>query len=142
MKVLDITLTDGSEVVEFTQFGKKPITITVPLPIEVKGNTLHVAALDQDGQLELVASDIQNRNGKNYIQFKTTHLSNFVIYALGEDGTVQIENGEVKLTSLSGKKDYSPNTGDTSIHPKWFVALGLAALGLAFMAYKPKKKKK
>ena len=42
---------------------------------------------------------------------------------MGENGTIQIENGQI-LTTVSGKKDYSPNTGDNSIHPKWFVAIG------------------
>ncbi|MBQ2690781.1 MAG: hypothetical protein IJF53_01345 [Clostridia bacterium] len=113
----------------------------VPGHTYVKDPTVHVAALDQDGQLELLSSSIQDKNGKKYIQFKTTHLSTFAIYALGKDGTVQIENGEVNLTTLSGKKDYSPNTGDMSIHPKWFIALGLSAVAIALMTAKPKRKK-
>lgn len=141
MKVINITLEDSEGVVEYTNFGTNPLSVMVPLPTEIKGNTVHVAALDQDGQLELVASSIQSQNGKDYIQFKTSHLSTFVIYALGEDGTVQIENGEVTLTAVSGKKDYSPNTGDYSVHPKWFVALGLTAVAIACIAYKPKKRK-
>lgn len=141
MKVFDMTLEDATGTIEYTKFGTKPLEVTVPLPTEIKGNTVHVAALDQDGQLELLSSSIQDKNGKKYIQFKTTHLSTFAIYALGKDGTVQIENGEVNLTTVSGKKDYSPNTGDMSIHPKWFIALGLSAVAIALMTAKPKRKK-
>ena len=67
--------------------------------------------------------------------------STFAIFAMGENGTVQIENGEA-VTTISVKKDYSPNTGDNSIHPKWFVAIGLTAIAIGFMTYKPKKKKR
>ena len=141
MKVFDVSLEDASGVVNFTHFGNKPLSVTVPLPTEIKGNTVHVAALDSDGQLELVSSEIITQNGKNFVQFKTTHLSTFAIYALGEDGSVQIENGDVKLSAVSGRKDYSPNTGDYSIHPKWFVALALAAVAVALMSYKPRKRK-
>lgn len=141
MRVFDMTLEDATGTIEYTKFGSKPLEVTVPLPTEIKGNTVHVATLDQDGQLELLSSSIQDKGGKKYIQFKTTHLSTFAIYALGKDGTVQIENGEVSLTAVSGKKDYSPNTGDNSIHPKWFVALGLSAAAIALITAKPKRKR-
>ena len=60
---------------------------------------------------------------------------------MGENGTVQIENGQA-TTAVSGKKDYSPNTGDNSIHPKWFVAIGLTAIAIGFFSYKPRNKKR
>ena len=92
----------------------------------------------QPGSLEKLSSTLETKDGKNYIKFTTNHLSSFAIYAMGENGTVQIENGAV-VTTVSGKKDYSPNTGDNSIHPKWFIAIGITALAIALMAYKPRK---
>lgn len=141
MKVFDMVLTEDTNTVNLTHFGTNPLFVTVPLPTEIKGNTIHVVAMDEDGQLEKLASEIQTIDGKNYIKFSTDHLSTFAIYALGEDGTVQIADGNVTLTTPSSKKDYSPNTGDYSIHPKWFVAIGMSALAIALIAYKPKKKK-
>ena len=91
--------------------------------------------------MEKLSASIQKKDGKDYVQFSTNDISTIAIYAMGEDGTVQIENGEA-VTTVSGKKDYSPNTGDNSIHPKWFVAVGLSALAIAFMTYKPKKKRR
>ncbi len=141
MKVFDMTLTDSTDLVKLTKLGTNPLTVMVPLPTEIKGNTVHAVVLDEDGQLEKLSASIQKKGGKDYIQFSTNHLSTFAIYAMGENGTVQIENGEA-VTTVSGKKDYSPNTGDHSIHPKWFVAAGMTALAIAFMTYKPKKKRK
>lgn len=140
MTVFDMTLTDVTNTVKLTGLGTNPLTVTVPLPTEIKGNTIHAVVLDEDGQLEKLSASIIEKDGKDYVKFSTNHLSTFAIYAMGEDGTVQIENGEA-VTTVSGKKDYSPNTGDHSIHPKWFVAVGLSALAIAFIAYKPKRKR-
>ena len=141
MKVFEMTLTDATDTVELTKLGNNPLTVTVPLPTEIKGNTVHAVVLDEDGQLEKLSSSIEKTVGKDYVKFSTNHLSTFAIYAMGEDGTVQIENGAA-VTTVSGKKDYSPNTGDNSIHPKWFVAVGISAIAIALMAYKPKKRRK
>lgn len=141
MKVFDMTLFEETDTVKITNFGTNPLTVMVPLPTEIEGNTVHVVALDEDGQLEKLASSIQNENGKDYIRFSTDHLSTFAIYALGENGTIQIKNGVASLTTPSSRKDYSPNTGDNSIHPKWFIAIGLTAMAIALIAYKPRKKR-
>ena len=61
---------------------------------------------------------------------------------MGEDGNLIIKDGNAEYTTVSGKKDYSPNTGDNSIHPKWFIALGLSALAIALMTAKPRKRRK
>ena len=140
MSVFEMTLTDVTDTINITAFGNNPLSVTVPLPTEIKGNTIHVVALDEDGQLEKLSSSLEQKNGKNYIQFSTNHLSTFAIFAMGENGSLQIENGEV-LTTVSGRKDYSPNTGDGSIHPKWFMALGLTAIAIGLIYYKPKKKR-
>ena len=141
MKAFEMTLTDYTDTVELTKLGNTPLTVTVPLPTEIKGNTVHAVVLDEDVQLEKLSSSLEEKDGKTYVKFSTTHLSDFAIYAMGENGTVQIENGQA-ITTVSGKKDYSPNTGDNSIHPKWFIAAGMSALAIAFMAYKPKKRVK
>ena len=142
MKVFDMTMTEDTDDVQLTHFGSKPLYVTVPLPTEIKGNTIHVVALDEDGQLEKLASTLEAKDGKNYIKFSTNHLSVFAIYALGEDGSVQVADGNVTYTTPSSKKDYSPNTGDYSIHPKWFVAIGMSALAIALIAYKPKRRRR
>lgn len=142
MKVFDMTLTEKTGKVKLSQFGTKPLYLTVPLPIEIKGNTIHVVTLDEDGQLEKLACELKTVEGKDYVCFSTNHLSTFAMFALGENGTVQIENGKASLTTVSSRKDYSPNTGDNSIHPKWFIAIGMSALAIALMAYKPKKYKR
>ena len=141
MKVFEMTLTEHTDTVALKKLGDTPLTVTVPLPTEITGNTVHVVVLDEDGQLEKLSSKLEEKNGKTYVKFSTVYLSDFAIYAMGENGTVQIANGQV-TTTVSGKKDYSPNTGDNSIHPKWFIAIGLSALAIGLMTAKPKKRRK
>ena len=142
MKAFHMSLWDATETVKFTSLGTTPMEMCVPIPNNIKGNTIHVVVLDEDGQLEKLGMALETIDEKDYIRFSTNYFSTFAIYAMGEDGNVVIENGNVEYTSLSNKKDYSPNTGDTSIHPKWFVATGLTALAIALIVSKPKKKRR
>ena len=141
MKVFDVELLDAAQVVSYTKFGSTPLKITVPVPKNIEGNRVHVVTMDQDGQLEKVQSDVITDTSGDKISFTTKHLSVFAIYAMGEDGSVQID-GDIVKNQLSNQKDYTPNTGDYSIHPKWFIALAVIAAGIGFFAYRPKKYKR
>ena len=142
MKTFSMSLWDTTDTVKFTNLDNNPIVVTVPLPTEIKGNTIHVVVLDEDGQLEKLSSTIEKIEDKSYVRFSSNYLSTFSIYAMGEDGNLIIKDGNAEYTTVSGKKDYSPNTGDNSIHPKWFIALGLSAAAIALMTAKPKKRRK
>jgi hypothetical protein len=141
MVVFDMTLSDDTDTVYYTRFGSKPLEVSVPLPSEINGNTIHVVALDKDGQLENLSASLEEEEGTTYVKFTTTHLSTFAIYALGEGGTLEIQDGEATYTSVSSRKDYSPNTGDFSIEPKWFIALAMAAIAAALILYRPRRVK-
>ena len=112
------------------------------MPCISVGNIIHVVVLDEDGQLERLASSIEKIGDNNYIKFSTNYLSVFSIYAMGENGDFIVKDGNLEYSTVSGKKDYSPNTGDYSIHPKWFIAIGLSALAIGLMTAKPKKRRK
>ena len=142
MKVFSMSLWDATETVEYTILDSSPLVVQVPMPTEILGNTVHVVVLDEDGQLEKLASTIEKIDDKSYVKFSTNYLSTFSIYAMGENGDLIVKDGNAEYSSVSGKKDYSPNTGDNSIHPKWFVATGLSALALALITAKPKKRRK
>lgn len=142
MFVFDMTMVDYTGSVSLTRFGTRPLEVKVPLPGNISGSNLHVVALDEDGQLELLSSTlVQQVNEGTYVKFSTIHLSTFAIYAMGEDDSRLIEDGNVNYTSVSGKKDYSPNTGDNSIHPKWFIALGTGAIAMILILYRPQKRR-
>ena len=107
----------------------------MPIPAGVGQENLHVVCLDADGQLEEVPSRIVAADGRDALTFTAAHFSSYGIYNYNSNSTVisDVKDGQAVFMSL-GKKDDSPDTGDDSIHPKWFFGAGLffAAMGVFF----------
>ena len=133
MEAYNIELTDTTGYIPITKFGKNELSITMPLPDEIKGNRYRVLSLDEDGQLE----EVESLTGEGTITFTTTHLSDFAIYATGDESvSLSLENGKL-ITNY--KKDESPDTGDHSLPVNYVIAVGLGALGAIFLLTKKKK---
>ena len=130
----EISLYDASENIPITRLGKQYINVLVKVPVgTASADNLHIVTLDQDGQLEAVEHRIVPLEDGDYIQFTTSHFSPFGIY--------QSENVGTAISSSSGIKDDTPDTGDF-LHPKWFFALGLFSGAVALFFYKGKPKKR
>lgn len=132
----DITMTDTTTNVPITGLGKQRVEITMPLPSGVLQENLHVVCLDGDGQLEEVDSRIVSLDGKDAVVFQAAHFSAYGIYNYGTGPAVaDVRDGQAVFTSL-GKKDISPDTGDHSIHPKYFLGAGLFFAAMAMFFYR------
>ncbi|MDE7177149.1 MAG: leucine-rich repeat domain-containing protein [Lachnospiraceae bacterium] len=130
----EITMTDLMTDVPITGLGKQRVEIKMPLPQGVLTENLHVVCLDADGQLEEVESRIVSMDGQDAIAFTAAHFSAYGIYHYGSGPAVaDVKEGQAVFLSL-GKKDASPDTGDHSIHPKYFFGAGLffAAMAVFF----------
>ncbi len=139
----EMSLTEVRTDIPITSLGRQEITVTIPIPKGVGQENLHVVCLDQDGQLEEVTSRIVSADGVDCISFTAKHFSPYGIYNYTtSSGTVvaDVKDGQAVFASL-GKKDDSPNTGDYSIHPKWFMAAGLLFAALAMFFYRGGKRK-
>lgn len=133
----EINMTDTRNSVPITGLGKQRVEITMPLPSGVLPNNLHVVCLDEDGQLEEVDSRIVSVNGKDAVAFQAAHFSDYGIYNYGSSGmaVADVKDGQAVFVSL-GKKDASPDTGDYSIHPKYFLCAGLLFASMAMFFYR------
>lgn len=141
LSAYEVSLYDASGTVPITRLGKQAITVQVPLPSGIVADSMHVVTLDQDGQLEAVEHRVVSLSDGNYLQFTTSHFSPFGIYNYeGLNAQAYVTNGQAVITSLSGNKDNTPDTGDL-VHPKWFLAAGLLAGAVALFFYKGKPKK-
>lgn len=137
----EISLYDASGTIPITRLGKQYATIQFRLPAGISADNLHVVTLDQDGQMEAVEHRVLQLEDGDYLQFVTSHFSPFGVYNYsGLNGQAYVTNGNAVITSLSGNKDDTPDTGDP-IHPKWFLAAGLLAAAVALFFYKGKTKK-
>lgn len=137
----DMSLYDSSGTIPITRLGRQYITVQFKLPAGMKTDNLHVVTLDQDGQLEALEHRIVGMEDGAYIQFTASHFSPLGIYSYSAvNGQAVVTNGQAVITSLSGSKDNTPDTGDF-IHPKWFLALGLFAGAVALFFYQGKRGK-
>ena len=139
LQAYEILLMDATDTVPIHKLGKQTATVELAVPDGMSTDQMHVVTLDEDGQLEAVNYEVTESDGENKIRFTTNHFSPYGIYEYdGFGGTGEVSNG--KAIIRGGSKDNTPDTGDL-IHPKWFLALGLAALACVFLFYKGQGKK-
>ena len=139
LQAYEISLMDQTDTVPIHKLGKQTATVELSVPEGISTDQMHVVTLDEDGQLEAVNYEVTESDGESKIRFTTSHFSPYGIYEYdGFGGTGVVSNG--KAIIRGGIKDNTPDTGDL-IHPKWFLALGLAALACAFLFYKGQGKK-
>lgn len=139
LQAYEISLMDETDTVPIHKLGKQTATVELSIPEGISTDQMHVVTLDEDGQLEAVNYEITESNGENKIRFTTSHFSPYGIYEYDSfGGTGVVSNG--KAIIRGGSRDNTPDTGDP-IHPKWFLALGLAALACVFLFYKGQGKK-
>ena len=138
----EINLTETSTGIPITGLGKQSVEVTIPIPNGVGEDNLHVVCLDEDGQLEEVESRIISSDGLDALTFSAKHFSSYGIYNYGNSNTVvaDVQDGQVVFASL-GNKDDSPDTGDYSIHPKWFLCIGLICSAMAMFFYRGGRRK-
>lgn len=123
----DISLLDYNTGVHITKFGKQKLPISISIPDNMPTTNLHVICLDEDEQLEDLPFEVVAEDSGLVINFDISHTGTYGLYSFNSTA--------VSLFKL----DESPDTGDY-IHPKWFLAIGLFALGLIFIFLKDRVK--
>ena len=138
----ELNLTESSTGIPITGLGKQSVEVTIPIPSGVGQDNLHVVCLDADGQLEEVDSRVIAADGLDALTFSARHFSYYGIYNYGAGGSAvaDVTDGQAVFVSL-GSKDDSPDTGDYSIHPKWFLCIGLVCTAMAMFFYRSGRRK-
>lgn len=134
----EISMTDLNGGIPITALGRRSVEVTIPMPNGISEENLHVVCLDADGQLEEVDSSIVSMDGTDAIKFTAKHFSYYGIYNFSSGSNMvvaDVQEGQAVFASL-GKKDDSPDTGDHSIHPKWFFGVGLFFAAMAMFFYR------
>lgn len=126
---MDISLYDSTGKNKIQDTYGLNVTVTMPIPdalIQYGGNA-HVAAAD-NGYLQELNPRFTTIDGIACISFVPPHFSPYVIYV--------DTNNLIAGQSL----DATPATGDP-IHPKWFLAIGMACISVIMFITGDKKKK-
>lgn len=127
---MDISLYDSTGQNKITDSYGLNITVTMPIPdvlIQYGGNA-RVAACD-NGNLQQLTPKFTTIDGIACISFVPPHFSPYVIYV----DTSNLIAGQTL--------DQTPSTGDP-IHPKWFLAIGMACLSVILFATSDGRKRK
>lgn len=127
---MDISLYDSTGQVKITDSYGLNITVTMPIPdvlIQYGGNA-RVAACD-NGNLQQLTPRFTTIDGIACISFVPPHFSPYVIYV----DTNNLIAGQML--------DQTPSTGDP-IHPKWFLAIGMACFSIILFATSDGRRKK
>ncbi len=123
---MDISLYDSTGTTKIMDTTGLTVTITMPLPDALAGYAgNNKAGSVKNGDFEKLASRLITIDHVPCISFEAKHFSPYTIY-------VETNN----LTQ--GISDATPKTGD-GIHPKWFLAIGLALLSILMFLGKGSK---
>lgn len=124
---MDISLYDSTGTAKITDTTGLAVNITLPIPdslIPYAGNNKVAGVVN--GQLDKLAPKFTTISGVPCISFTATHFSPYVIY---------VDTSNLSEASI---RDNTPKTGD-GIHPKWFLAMGLACISFVLFIKKDKK---
>lgn len=114
---MDISLYDSTGRTRIADTTGISVNITLPLPddlVQYAGNNR--AAAVANGALEDLNTRFTTVDGVPCINFTATHFSPYTIYV----DTANLMDGTI---------DSTPKTGDP-IHPKWFLAMGMACIAI------------
>lgn len=126
---MDISLYDSTGTSEIADTTGITVTVTMPLPDVMAGYAGNNKAMAvKNGAMEKLNSRLITIDNVPCISFEATHFSPYAIYV------------ETNNLSATGVSDATPKTGDP-IHPKWFLALGLALLSVIMFLGKGSKNK-
>ncbi|MBR1861939.1 MAG: leucine-rich repeat protein [Lachnospiraceae bacterium] len=131
---MDISLYNAAGDKKITDTTGLTITITLPLPdsmIQYGGNNKVASVVNN--QLDVLSPKFTTISGVDCVTFTCTHFSPYVIYVNTETISTMGDNS-------TGRSDVTPKTGD-GIKPKWFLATGLAAIGVFFFVWHDRRKK-
>nr|MCR5283849.1 hypothetical protein [Lachnospiraceae bacterium] len=127
---MDISLYDSTGTTKILNTAGLSVNVTIPIPdamAQFAGNN-KVMTVDAAGNMEKVNARLITIDNVPCVSFKAPHFSPYALY-------VETNN----LTQNAGLADASPKTGDP-IHPKWFLAIGLALASILMFALRPSKK--
>ncbi|MCR4692106.1 MAG: leucine-rich repeat domain-containing protein [Lachnospiraceae bacterium] len=127
---MDISLYDSTGTTKILNTNGLKVDVTIPIPDAMAGyaGNNKVCTVDSAGNMEKVYARLITIDNVPCVSFTAPHFSPYALY-------VETNN----LMATNGVSDASPKTGDP-IHPKWFLAIGLAIASILMFALRPSKK--
>lgn len=143
MQVYDLQLTDNSGI-PITKLGKRILSVTMPVPEELKEENIIVFALDRNGQLEKIKVERIKKEDVDSIRFETSHLSLFGICGDGSvytaEEVLEVSTSIQSMSRMPGEPDTTVTETNPVVYLKWGTGLILLLLGTLFVLSRDKKR--
>ncbi|MCR5000569.1 MAG: leucine-rich repeat domain-containing protein [Lachnospiraceae bacterium] len=139
---LNITLYEDESDIPITKLSGKNVDIELPIPTGLTlAPSISVGAIDDNGELKEISSEIVNNGGNDKIRFIARHFSVYVFYTIQEETEVlTMENEEALAANTQSVVVRTLNRDVGTIALKWYIGIGLLIIAgiLAFYKGKPR----
>ena len=137
---LNISLYEDSTGIAISKLSGRNVDIELPIPGALTtAPSINVGAIDDNGELREISSEIVNHGGNDKLRFIARHFSVFVFYTMQEEEHVlSVENEEAlaPATQAAIVRTLNRNVGNIAI--KWYIGSGLLVIALILVLYKGK----
>ncbi len=142
MTVYQLQLTDNSKI-PLTKLGKNTLTVTLPIPRDIRDENVTIYTLDRNGQLETLASERVLLDGMDAVRFQTTYLS---LFGICGDGSAYQAGDVIEVSTTIQSMSHAPgnenhNSGKIGYlsYLKWGFGMVLLLGGTAMIIRKGKR---
>ncbi len=137
---LNITLYEDESDVPITRLSGKNIDLELPIPSKLTtAPAINVGAIDDNGELKEISSEIVNHGGNDKIRFIARHFSVYVFYTIQEEEEVlSVENEEALAGNNVGIVVRALNKDVGKVALKWYIGIILLLIAGFLALYKGK----
>ena len=137
---LNITLYEDESDIPIARLSGRKVDIEMPIPTQLTlVPNISVGAIDDNGEIKEVSSEIVNRGGNDKIRFVATHFSLFVFYTMQEETNVlAVENTENLAPNTQSAVVRTLNRDVGHVALKWYIGIALLVIAGILLAYRGK----
>ncbi|MCR5507887.1 MAG: leucine-rich repeat domain-containing protein, partial [Lachnospiraceae bacterium] len=136
---INISMYDDTTGVPIRRLSGRKVDMELPIPTELTlQGDIRVGALDDNGMLNEISSEIVNHGGNDKIRFVASHFSTYVFYSGIRAEEVLNEEAMAANTQSAVVRTLNRNVGIMSV--KWYIAVILISMAAILFLYKGKSR--
>lgn len=140
MAPLDISMYDNVSGIPVTRLSGRKVDIEIPIPGALTtAPDISVGALNDNGVLEEISSEIVSHGGNDKIRFVAPHFSLYVFYVRPEQTKIlSNENTDNMAPNIQTAVIMTLNRNVGSVQIKWYIGVILISVAAILLLYKGK----
>lgn len=141
MAALDISMHDRVTGLPITRLSGRKVDMEIPIPSALlTAPNIAVGAINDNGMLEEISSEIVSHGGNDKIRFVAPHFSTYVFYVKPEQTVIQsTENMQNMAPNTQNAVLRTLNRNVGAVQIKWYLAVIMISMAAILFLYKGKK---